>query len=103
MTPTSSFLKGIAVSNEKGIGSMFDRLRLLAEWGPLLSRIQLVAVATTPHDQAKAVMECLLWVTGKTETSIDDRLVARMQAVLATPQGKDLFDEVIKIIGEVIE
>ena len=74
-----------------GLG-LFDKLRMLAEWAPLLNRLQMVALATTPHDQALAVVGALQWAAGKSQTSADDEALAHVEAVLRTAEGKALFD-----------
>jgi len=39
---------------------LLEKLQMLAEWMPLLGRLQLVAAATNPHDQALAVVAAAL-------------------------------------------
>jgi prephenate dehydrogenase len=59
---------------EFGAGlDLFSKLKLLAEWAPLLNRLQMVALAKEPHDQALAVVSALQWAAGKSATEIDDQ------------------------------
>jgi hypothetical protein len=78
---------------------LFEKLRMLAEWMPLVGRLQLVAAATNPHDQALAVIAAAQWAAGKTETGFDDDSLRHLEAVLKTPEGKALFDFVLSKFG----
>jgi hypothetical protein len=78
---------------EYGMGlGLFEKLRMLAEWAPLLNRLQMVALAKTPHDQALAVVSAAQWAAGKSSTSLDDEALAHVEAVLRTPEGKAFFE-----------
>jgi len=78
---------------------LLEKLQMLAEWMPLLGRLQLVAAATNPHDQALAVVVAAQWAAGKTETDLDDNSLRHLEAVLKTPEGKALFDFVMSKFG----
>lgn len=89
------------VEQEFGSFPLIEKLKLLAEWSPLLSRLQLIAVANTPHEQALAVVSTLQWAAGKSETDIDDQALRHIEALLKTPEGQQFFDWVLKqIFGE---
>lgn len=75
------------------------RLRLLAEFAPLLGELQKIGGAKTPHEQAVAVMAAVKWAVGRTETKIDDELTEKVAAVLASPQGKDLFETIWNLVA----
>lgn len=78
---------------EFGMGlGLFDKLRMLAEWAPLLNRLQMVALAKTPHDQALAVVSAAQWAAGRSGTTWDDEALAHVEAVLRTPEGKAFFE-----------
>ena len=74
-----------------GLG-LFDKLRMLAEWAPLLNRLQMVALAKDPHEQALAVVSAAQWAAGKSPTALDDEALAHVEAVLRTPEGKRAFE-----------
>jgi hypothetical protein len=85
---------------EFGAGlDLFAKLRLLAEWAPLLNRLQMIALATEPHDQALAVVSSLQWAAGKSATQIDDEALAHVEAVLRTKEGQAMFNWVVGKIG----
>lgn len=83
---------------------LFDSLRLLAQYGPLLAKLQVVASAPTPYDRAIAVVDALKWAAARTErTDIDDEAVDHLQAVLKTPEGKAFFEWVLATIAESVK
>lgn len=77
---------------------LLEKLKLLAEWSPLLSRMQAVLSADTPHTRALAVIDGLQWAAGKSGTEVDDEALDHLEAVLASPQGKAFFDWMVKKI-----
>lgn len=80
---------------------IFDKLKLLAEWAPLIGRLQGVLNADTPHEQALAIVKTLQWAAGKSSgTAIDDEAVAHLDAVLRSPEGKAFFDWVVLKVSQ---
>lgn len=77
---------------EYGAFPLIEKLKLLAEWAPLLSRLQLVAVAKTPHEQALAVVSTLQWAAGKSETDIDDQALRHFEALLKTKEAQEFIN-----------
>jgi len=70
---------------------LLEKLKLLAEWAPLLARLQAVMDADSPHEQALAVVKALQWAAGKSGTAIDDEALFHLEAVLKTPEGAAFF------------
>lgn len=81
---------------------LLDKLRMLSEWMPLLGRLQMVAAAQTPHDQALAVIAAAQWAAGKSDTNVDDEALRHIEAVLKTPEGKAMFDWVLSKFSEAL-
>jgi hypothetical protein len=71
---------------------LLDRLKLLAEWAPLLAQLQIIGSAQSPHEQAVAIVKTLQWAAGKSTTTLDDETLRHVEAVLRTPEGKAAFD-----------
>lgn len=71
---------------------ILEKLKLLAEWAPLIGRLQAVATAKTPHEQSLAVVAAVQWAAGKSNTEIDDEALYHLEAVLRSPEGKAFFD-----------
>lgn len=89
-------------SGEFGAGMpLLEKLKLLAEWSPLLGKLQGIVTATEPHDQALAIVSALQWAAGKSGTEIDDEALEHVEAVLRSDAGKAAFAWVIaKVKGE---
>lgn len=71
---------------------LFEKLKLLAEWSPLLARMQAVLSANTPHTRAIAVVDTLQWAAGKSGTDVDDEALEHLEAVLKSPEGQAFFN-----------
>lgn len=79
---------------------ILEKLKLLAEWAPLLGRLQAVIDAATPHEQALAVVKTLQWAAGKSSTEMDDEALFHLEAVLKTPEGQAFFNWVVSQVRE---
>lgn len=74
---------------------ILEKLKLLAEWAPLLGRLQSIMDANTPEEQALAVVKVLQWAAGKSGTEIDDEALFHLEAVLKSAEGKAFFNWVV--------
>jgi len=83
-----------------GAGGMpiLQQLQLLSQWGPLLGRLQTIAMAPTPKDRALAVLDALEFAAGQTKTTIDDQVISHLEAVLKTPEGAALFNWIATLV-----
>ena len=79
---------------------LLEKLKLLAEWAPLLARLQSVGDAKTPHERAVAVVKTLQWAAGKSSTEVDDEALGYFEAVLKTPEGKAFFEWIVSQVSE---
>jgi hypothetical protein len=85
----------VSVNEEEVYGAglpIFEKLKLLAEWAPLIGRLQSVLDAATPLDRATAIVKSLQWAAGKSNTTIDDEALFHLEAVLKTPEGQAFFN-----------
>jgi hypothetical protein len=81
---------------EYGAGlPLFEKLQLLAEWAPLIGRLQAVTEAKTPRDRAVAIIKGLQWAAGKSSSTLDDEALFHLEAVLKSPEGQAFFDWVV--------
>jgi hypothetical protein len=78
-----------------------DKIRQLVEWAPALSLVSEISSAKTVAEKVEGVLNLTQFVAAKTETPIDDDLLERFEAVLLSPQGKDLMDYIIKLVTAV--
>jgi hypothetical protein len=74
---------------------IFEKLKLLAEWAPLLGRVQVIVDAKTPYDQAVAVVKALQWAAGKSTVEVDDEALFHLEALLKTPEGQAFFQWIV--------
>ena len=74
---------------------ILEKLKLLAEWAPLLGRLQVVIDAKSPYDQAVAVVNTLQWAAGKSTVEVDDEALFHLEAVLRSPEGQAFFQWII--------
>lgn len=80
---------------------LLDKLKLLAEWAPLIGRLQAVMSADAPYDQAAALVNLLRWAAGKSATETDDEALFHLEAVLKSPEGQAAFKWAVqKVLGE---
>lgn len=80
---------------------LFDALRLLAQYAPLIGRLQVIAAAPTAHARAVAVVETLRWAASRTEgTVVDDEAAEHLAAVLSSDEGKAFFEWMVKVVQE---
>lgn len=81
--------------------SFLDKIRMLAEWSPLLGQVQLIMASPEPADKAQAVIDALQFAATKTPTDIDDEFLAHVEAVLRSEEGQAFFAWVVeKVQGE---
>lgn len=86
--------------NDYGAGlPFFDRLQMLAEWAPMIGRLQAIMDSDKPEDRALAIIKALQWAAGKSDTTADDEALFHLEAVLRSPEGKALFAWVVSKVG----
>lgn len=68
-----------------------DKIRLIVDWAPALSLVSEISAAKSSKGRADAALKLMRFVATKTETPIDDDLLERIEAVLVSPQGEELF------------
>jgi len=74
---------------------IFEKLKLLAEWAPLIGRLQSVMDAKTPYDQATSVVKTLQWAAGKSDVEVDDEALFHLEALLKAPEGQAFFQWIV--------
>lgn len=70
--------------------SIWDQIRLLQEWSPLLMYGQRFVQTDDVHAKSLIVAEAAEWLASKTKSSLDDQLVDLLSAVLRTKEGEAL-------------
>lgn len=91
--------ENIVIEGEEEFGAglpFVDKIQLLAEWAPLISRLQAIGNAGTAQERAAAVIKALQWAAGKSATQLDDEALFHLEAILKSPEGKAFFDWVVQ-------
>ena len=68
--------------------NIFEKLRLLAEWSPLLTYMQTLAAEDDIYAKAVIVAEALEWVATRTEIEWDDELASHVSDILVSEEGE---------------
>ena len=68
--------------------NIFEKLRLLAEWSPLLTYMQTLAAEDDIHAKAVIVAEALEWVATRTEIEWDYELASHVSDILVSEEGE---------------
>lgn len=76
---------------------MFDQLRLIREWAPLLGFGQRYLAESDPHRRVIVIGDAVEWLTSKTESRLDDQLARRVIAILKTAEGEALVRDLVAI------
>lgn len=76
-------------------------LRLLIEWSPALQLLSAISAAKPGVERLIQVAKLAEFLTAKTATSVDDRLVRLVTDILLTSQGQALVDYVCELAKSV--
>ena len=72
--------------------SLVGKIALLAQWAPLLAKLEAVATAKTPAEKAVAIIAALRLAADKTTTAKDNNVLDLIENVLKTPEGLALVN-----------
>lgn len=75
--------------------NLFEKLRLLAEWAPLMTFAQQLAAEDDMHAKAVIVSEAMEWVASRTDLEWDDELTGLISDILISEEGEALVRWVI--------
>lgn len=81
--------------------SIVGKIQLLAQWAPLLAKLEAVATAKTPAEKAIAIIAALRLAADKTTTDKDNDVLDLIEAVLKTPEGLALVNWFALVAGEI--
>ena len=70
--------------------NIFEKLRLLAEYAPMISFLQRFAEESDIHRKAVIVTEAAEWIASRTELEWDDELVEHLADILRSEEGEAL-------------
>jgi hypothetical protein len=66
-----------------------------------LSLLSEISAADTAKERGDGALKLMRFVATKTQTAIDDELLARTEAVLLSPQGQELFQYIVTLVTAV--
>jgi hypothetical protein len=81
--------------------SLVGKIALLAQWAPLLAKLEAVATAKTPAEKAVAIIAALRLAADKTATDKDNNVLDLIENVLKTPEGLALVNWFALVAGEI--
>jgi hypothetical protein len=79
--------------------SLVGKIALLAQWAPLLAKLEAVATATTPQGRSLALVAALRLAADKTATDKDNDVLTLIENVLKTPEGLALVNWFATVAG----
>ena len=79
--------------------TVWQALRLLQTWHPLVTYGQRFVAATDPYAKSLIVAEALEWLAAKTDSGLDDELVKHVADVAKTAQGEALVRFLLGLAG----
>lgn len=71
--------------------NIWQALRLLQTWSPLLAYGQRFVNSVDPYAKAMVVSEACEWLAAKTDATADDQLVRLLAEVARTKEGEQLI------------
>jgi hypothetical protein len=80
--------------------SVWDKIRLIQEWSPILTFGQAFLAEHDTHRKTLIVANLCEWLAAKSNNQVDDELVDHITAVLKSPQGESLVRWVVAKIEE---
>jgi len=72
--------------------SAVEKIQTLIAWAPVLQLLSKLSGAKDAAQKADVLIQILKALAAKTATPVDDAFLARLDAVLRTPEGAQLFD-----------
>jgi len=70
--------------------NVWEQIRLLSQWAPLLSYWQAFVQAVDPYKKSLVVADAAEWIASKTNAQVDDQLVRLLADILKTKEGEAL-------------
>lgn len=76
--------------------TFIEKLKMLAEWAPLLGQLQTVMASPSPQEKAQAIIDAAQFAATKSPTVLDDEFLVRLEAILRSEEGQAMFAWVIE-------
>jgi hypothetical protein len=82
---------------------LVDKIRLLAEFSPLLSIAQDIAATDDAYDRAVLAMRALDFLAEKSPVEFDDVIVHHVKEVLGSEEGRAAFNAAVEGIKQLLK
>lgn len=76
--------------------TIFEKLRLLSEYAPMLSFAQDLMRETDPHRKAVIAADAAEWLASKTDAEWDDELISLIGDILKSDEGEALLRWIVE-------
>lgn len=83
------------------MATVADKVKALIDWAPALSILSEISGSQTAKERAVAAVKLMRFVATRTQTKIDDDLVERVEALLLSPAGDELFQYIVNLLSAV--
>ena len=83
-------------SEETPTMNIFDKIRLISEYAPLLSYLQQLANADEVTDKVSVAADAAEWIATKTEMEWDDEVVSLVADILRSDEGAALIEWIVE-------
>jgi len=83
--------------------SLGEQLRQFARWSPYIEAVTGILSASTTDQRVKAVYALLKLVAAETSTEVDDDLLVRIEAVMTSPEGKELVAYSCRLVQSLLD
>ena len=80
--------------------NIFDKIRLISEYAPLLSYLQQLADADEMTDKVSVAADAAEWIATKTELEWDDEVVSLVADILRSDEGAALIEWIVEKIKD---
>jgi len=76
--------------------TIFDKIRLISEYAPLLTYLQKLSEADEMTDKVSVAADAAEWIATKTELEWDDEVVSLVADILRSDEGSALIEWIVE-------
>jgi len=76
--------------------NIFEKIRLISEYAPLLTYLQQLSDANEMTDKVSVAADAAEWIATKTELEWDDEVVSLVADILRSEEGAALIDWIVE-------
>ena len=79
--------------------SLFEKIRLITEYAPLLAYFQQIVAVEDVHKRAMVAADAAEWIATKTEMEWDDEVVSLVGDIIASEEGEALIRWIVEKVN----